>query len=49
MIAAMEAKLTPQRRALLWAAALAALAAVFAAYRSPDLVLSLATQVWACF
>ena len=32
-----------------WTAALAALAAVFVAYRSPHLVLDLANRVWACF
>jgi hypothetical protein len=31
------------------AAALAALALVFASYLQPDLILQLATQVWNCF
>ena len=33
----------------LWAVALAALAAVFAAYLSPHLAVELANRVWACF
>jgi len=33
----------------LWAAALAALAAVFASYLQPGLVVDLANRVWACF
>ena len=33
----------------LWAGALAALAAVFAAYLSPHLAVELANRVWACF
>ena len=37
------------RRALAWAAALAALALVFASYLSPHLVVDLANRVWACF
>lgn len=36
-------------RVTLWSAAALALAAVFAAYLAPDLALSLATQLWACF
>jgi hypothetical protein len=32
-----------------WAAAVAALALVFALYFSPHLVVDLATRVWACF
>ena len=36
-------------RAIGWAAALAALAAVFAAYLRPDMVFALATQLWNCF
>lgn len=32
-----------------WAAALAALAAVFAAYLNPHLAVDLANRVWACF
>ena len=37
------------RRALAWTAAALALAAVFAAYRNPHLVVDLANRVWACF
>ena len=37
------------RRALVWVVAGLALAAVFAAYRSPHLVRDLASRVWACF
>ena len=37
------------RRLLLWAAAAAALAGVFAAYLNPHLVVDLANRVWACF
>ncbi len=37
------------RRMALWAAALAALAAVFAAYLNPHLMVDLANRVWACF
>ncbi|HEX6363836.1 MAG TPA: hypothetical protein VFZ93_12820 [Albitalea sp.] len=37
------------RHALAWAAALAVLLAVFAAYLRPDLALTLATQLWNCF
>ncbi len=36
-------------RLALWAAVLAALAAVFAAYLSPQLVFDLASRAWACF
>ncbi|HEV8312148.1 MAG TPA: hypothetical protein VGQ23_03715 [Burkholderiaceae bacterium] len=36
-------------RAIGWVAALAALAAVFAAYLRPDMVFALATQLWNCF
>jgi hypothetical protein len=32
-----------------WVAALAVLAAVFAAYLSPHLAVDLANRVWACF
>lgn len=35
--------------ALAWAAALAALAAVFVAYLNPHLAVDLANRVWACF
>jgi hypothetical protein len=37
------------RRALAWAAAGLALAAVFAAYLQPGLVVDLANQLWSCF
>ena len=36
-------------RLCLWAAASAALAAVFAAYQNPQLVFDLASRAWACF
>jgi hypothetical protein len=36
-------------RALAWAGALLMLAAVFAAYLNPHLVVDLANRVWACF
>ena len=32
-----------------WTAALAALGAVFAAYLNPDVMVTLANQLWACF
>ena len=41
--------MTKARRALAWSAAALALAAVFAAYLDPHLVLDLASRVWACF
>lgn len=37
------------RRSLAWAAAGAALLAVFFAYLKPDLMMTLANQLWACF
>lgn len=37
------------RRTLLWAAALAVLALVFAAYLNPHLAVDLANRVWSCF
>ena len=37
------------RRTLAWTVAALALAAVFAAYLDPHLVVDLATRVWACF
>jgi hypothetical protein len=41
---------TPRwRKAALYAAAVLALAAVFAAYLNPHLVVDLAARVWACF
>ena len=36
-------------RPLAWAAVGVALAAVFAAYLDPDLMLRLANELWACF
>ncbi len=36
-------------RVAAWAAALLVLAVVFLSYRSPDLMFTLATQVWGCF
>ncbi|MCU0968337.1 MAG: hypothetical protein MUF03_05840 [Rubrivivax sp.] len=46
--------MTPQARSTLrhvlaWAAALAVLGLVFAAYLSPHFVVDLASRVWACF
>jgi hypothetical protein len=38
-----------QRRVFAWAAAALVLAAVFAAYLRPDLAMTLANQLWACF
>jgi hypothetical protein len=40
--------MTP-RRAAAWGALAAVLAAVFAAYRDPHLMVDLANRVWACF
>lgn len=37
------------RRPLAWTAAALALLLVFAAYLKPDLMLTLANQLWACF
>ncbi|MEO6407703.1 MAG: hypothetical protein ABIO45_03015 [Burkholderiaceae bacterium] len=37
------------RRILLWAGAGAALAMVFAAYLRPDVMVTLANQLWNCF
>lgn len=39
----------PVRRLLAWTGIAVALAAVFAAYRSPHLVVELANRVWTCF
>lgn len=39
----------PGRRTLAWTGAALALAAVFAAYQQPALVVHIATQVWSCF
>ncbi len=41
--------MTRRVRVLAWLAAAAALAAVFALYLEPRLVVDLATRVWACF
>ena len=37
------------KRAAAWAAALAVLSLVFAAYLQPQLMVELANQLWACF
>lgn len=37
------------RRFVAYAAALAALAAVFALYTRPELMVTLSEQIWACF
>ena len=37
------------RRILLWSAAAVALLAVFLSYLRPDVVMTLAAQLWACF
>lgn len=37
------------QRALIWLVALGAMAAVFAWYLQPELMLTIADQVWACF
>lgn len=37
------------RRALIWLAVLALLAGIFALYVQPDLALTIANQLWACF
>ncbi len=37
------------RRVLGWAAVAAVLAAVFAAYRRPELAVDLANRLWNCF
>ncbi|MFO1333573.1 MAG: hypothetical protein U1E80_00625 [Piscinibacter sp.] len=37
------------RRIAAWAAVAAALLLVFAAYLKPDLMMTLANQLWACF
>ena len=39
----------PWLKPLLWIVAAGVLALVFAAYRSPHLVVDLANRVWACF
>jgi hypothetical protein len=47
----MTARQTPRpwRRWSAWAATIAALVLVFAAYRSPHVVVDLANRLWACF
>jgi hypothetical protein len=37
------------RRALMWVASGAALLLVFAAYLRPEIVMTLADQLWSCF
>lgn len=37
------------RQLAVWVGVAAGLAAVFAAYQNPHLVVDLATRVWACF
>lgn len=37
------------RRLLAWAAAIAVLGAVFAAYQRPELAVDLANRLWSCF
>jgi hypothetical protein len=37
------------KRAVVWSLSLAALAAVFASYLQPHLMVDLANRVWACF
>jgi hypothetical protein len=37
------------RRGLAWAASVAVLLGVFAAYLRPDLAMTLANQLWNCF
>ena len=37
------------RRLVGWAASIGALLLVFSAYLRPDMVITLATQVWSCF
>jgi hypothetical protein len=37
------------RRIGAWVVAVALLAAVFALYLTPDMMLALATQLWSCF
>ncbi len=39
----------PMRRVMAWGAAAAALLAVFAAYLRPDVMMTLANQLWNCF
>jgi hypothetical protein len=37
------------KRVLIWAATMAALAAVFMAYIRPEFMVELANQIWLCF
>lgn len=39
----------PLRRALAWALALTVLLGVFALYQHPDILFTLANQLWSCF
>jgi hypothetical protein len=41
--------MTTRGKAAAWSAAVAVMAAVFAAYLDPRFVLGLATQLWNCF
>jgi hypothetical protein len=45
----MRAPRPNSKRLLAWAAALVALALVFAAYLRPSMVFSIAGQLWNCF
>ena len=45
----MPPRLRCLKRPLAWAAALLALALVFAAYLQPAMVFSIANQLWSCF
>ena len=41
--------MTPPRKLLAWTGAAALLAGVFALYTSPEVMVMLADQIWACF
>jgi hypothetical protein len=41
--------MSPLRRSLAWLVVGVVLALVFAAYLRPDMAMSLANQLWACF
>jgi hypothetical protein len=41
--------MTTRRKTVAWVAAAVVMAAVFATYFEPNLVLGLATQLWNCF
>ncbi|WP_278249363.1 hypothetical protein [Hylemonella gracilis] len=41
--------MTRLHRLLIWATALAAVAAAFALYLRPEFMVTLADQIWACF